>query len=73
MSKFTTKKERMEDKSNYPSFYKMVARVPNEKDKKTYTRLVSSIKANVLVNGRLKLDIYGNPYLHKLTREYKYV
>lgn len=50
------KQQRMLSKDNLPKYYQKVTRVPSEKGKKAYTKIVSRKVADKLINGVIELD-----------------
>ncbi len=65
------KQRRMESKKDLRSYYTKVARVPNEKGLKTYTKLVDEKTADKLINGKIELDLTGIPHRVKLSRDFQ--
>lgn len=57
----------------HPPYYMIVARKPNQKGKKTYTKLVPVSKGLKLINGTTHLDALGHPVVRMSTREHVHV
>ena len=67
------KQARREAKQGLPKYYTQVAREPESKGLKAYTKLVTHQKADKLVNGKFEIGLNGMPSRIKLSRNFRVV
>ena len=67
------KQQRMESKKDLKSYYIKVAREPESKGLKTYTKIVDHQTADKLIYGKIEIGLSGIPKRVKLSRNFKEV